>query len=152
MQTIQAYLYPNKVEVQILDTTITNVRNRQVYSRPIKIYQGIDNPIQIVVKNQDQNSVDLSGSSVRVDIQDFNNNVTVQSYTVNFDANVGGNVQRGIGSITIQANTVNAIEQRFYKLVTRTVTNGNSAPMYIDDNYGAILDLEVLPGFLTANV
>ena len=54
MQTVKAFIYDQKVEVQILDTTIFTTRNRIVYSRPIKVYQGIDNPLQIIVKNQDQ--------------------------------------------------------------------------------------------------
>ena len=59
MQTIKAYLYPNTAEVQILDPSILTVRNRQVYSRPIKVYQGIDNPIQVVLRNQDQKKITL---------------------------------------------------------------------------------------------
>ncbi len=149
MQTIKTYLYDQKVEVQILDTSISNVRNRIVYSRPIKVYQGIDNPIQFVVKNQDQKSANIAGYTVQVDIQDFNNNVTVWSGNVNFDANLGGNIQAGRGTITITSGTLANLEQRFYKLTTRTISNTDTQrPLYIDDNYGAVLDLEVLPGYL----
>ena len=54
MQTIKLYLVDQIAEVQIMDPAIFTVRNRTVYSRPIKVYQGVDNPIQVVVKNQDQ--------------------------------------------------------------------------------------------------
>ena len=64
MIVVKAYLVPNTAEVQIFDTSIFTVRNRQVYSRPIKVYQGIDNPIQVIIRNQDQKSVDLTGYSV----------------------------------------------------------------------------------------
>ena len=49
--------------VQILDYSDPTIktRNRVVYSRPITVYQGIDNPIQVVVKNQDQKNVNLTG-------------------------------------------------------------------------------------------
>jgi hypothetical protein len=73
MITVKTYLYPNLVEVQVFDPTIFTTRNRQVYSRPIKIYQGIDNPIQVVVLNQDQKKVDLTGYAVQADIQDPTN-------------------------------------------------------------------------------
>ena len=79
MQAIQTYLYSNKIVVQILDTTIFKVRNRQVYSRPIKIYQGIDNPIQVVIKNQDQKAVNFTGYIMQADIQDPVNKVTAES-------------------------------------------------------------------------
>ena len=79
MQTVKAYIYNNKVEVQVLDTTIYAVRNRKVYSRPIKIYQGIDNPIQVIVKNQEQKAVNLTGYAVQADLQDPINRVAVVS-------------------------------------------------------------------------
>lgn len=144
MQTIKTYLYPNIAEVQILDPSIVTVRNRQVYSRTIKVYQGIDNPIQIIVKNQDQKSVDLTGYSVQVDIQDPLNRVTVASYPVNFT-----DITKGQGSITIDKDIVNSLEQRFYKLSTKTIliADAQEAPLYIDDNYGVLIDLQVLAGY-----
>ena len=61
MQTIDVYWYKNILEVQVIDPTIYAKRNRIVYSRPIKIYQGIDNPIHVVIKNQEQRPADLTG-------------------------------------------------------------------------------------------
>jgi hypothetical protein len=120
-----------------------------VYSRPIKVYQGIDNPLQIVIKNQDQKTANVAGYTVQVDIQDFNNNVTVWSGNVDFNANLGGNIQKGQGTVTITSATLANLEQRFYKLTTRTISSTDiQRPVYIDDNHGAVLDLEVLPGYL----
>ena len=149
MITVKAYLYPNLAEVQVFDPAIFTTRNRQVYSRPIKIYQGVDNPIQVIIRNQDQKKVDLSGSSVTASIQDPTNQLTVKSYPVLFGANVGGNIQLGQGTFTFDANTINGLEQRFYKLAfSTTVTSTDvTRPVYIDDNYGVPLDLEVLPAY-----
>lgn len=147
MITVKAYLYPNTAEVQVFDPTIFTTRNRQVYSRPIKVYQGIDNPIQVIVKNQDQKKVNLTGSTVTASIQDPTNQVNIKSYAVDFSANVGGNIQLGQGTFTFDANTINALEQRFYKLTFSANTSGNVKPIYIDDNYGVPLDLEILPAF-----
>ena len=144
MQTIKVYLYNQKVEVQIVDTTIFTTRNRIVYSRPIKVYQGIDNPIQVIVKNQDQKKVDLTGYALQVDVQDPVNKVTVNSYAVNF-----ANIHLGQGTFTIEKTTVDSLEQRFYKLTFRTINVQTNAekPVYVDDNYTAPLDLEVLPAY-----
>lgn len=127
-----------------MDPAIFTTRNRQVYSRPIKVYQGIDNPIQVVVKNQDQKSVDLTGSTVTASIQDPTNQVTIKSYAVTW-----ANIQLGQGTFTFDANTINSLEQRFYKLAfSSTVTSTDvTRPVYIDDNYGVPLDLEVLPAY-----
>ena len=144
MITVKAYLYPNTAEVQVFDPAIFTTRNRQVYSRPIKVYQGVDNPIQVIVKNQDQKSVNLTGSTVTASIQDPTNRVTIKSYPVTFS-----NIMLGQGTFTFDANTINSLEQRFYKLAfSTTVTNTDvTSPVYIDDNYGVPLDLEVLPAY-----
>ena len=149
MITVKAYIYPNTAEIQVFDPTIFTTRNRQVYSRPIKVYQGVDNPVQVIVRNQDQKSVNLTGSSVTASIQDPVNQVTVKSFPVLFGANVGGNIQLGQGTFTFDANTINSLEQRFYKLAfSSTVTSTDvTRPVYIDDNYGVPLDLEVLPAY-----
>jgi hypothetical protein len=144
MITVKAYLYPNTAEVQVFDPTIFTNRNRIMYSRPIKVYQGIDNPIQVIVRNQDQKGVNLTGYAVQADIQDPTNQVTVNSYAVTF-----ADITKGLGNFTLDKDTVDSLEQRFYKLTFKTIrqTDNTEAPMYIDDNYGVPLDLEVLPAY-----
>jgi hypothetical protein len=144
MQQIQSYLYPNIVEVQFLDPSIFTTRNRIVYSRPIKIYQGIDNPLQIVVKNQDQKAINVTGYAVQVDIQDPLSQTSVESLAVTMT-----NAARGLGTVTVPRDIVNALEQRFYKIVVKIIhlSDNIERPLYTDSNYGAALDLEVLPGW-----
>jgi hypothetical protein len=144
MQTIKTYLYSNKIIVQFLDTTIFSVRNRVVYSRPITVYQGIDNPLQVVVNNQDQKAINTTGYLVQLDIQDPVNLGSVESLAVTMT-----NPTRGQGTVTIPRDVVNALDQRFYKLTVKLITTATNKeqPLYIDDNYGAQLDLEVLPGW-----
>ena len=127
-----------------MDTTIFTTRNRVVYSRPIKVYQGIDNPIQIIIKNQDQKGVDLTGYVMQADVQDPTNQVTVNSYAVIFT-----NITKGLGTFTLDRLTMDSLEQRFYKLTFKTIrqSDNTEAPVYIDDNYGVPLDLEVLPAY-----
>lgn len=144
MITIQSYLYPNTVEAQIWDTTIFTTRNKQMYAKPVTIYKGIDNPIQVNVKNQDQKSVNMAGYAMQADIQDSINSITVESFPVVF-----ANVSLGRGSFTIDKNTVNLLDHRIYKLTLKTIRIDNNAeqPVYIDDNYGVPLDLHVLPAY-----
>lgn len=149
MITVKAYLYPNTAEVQVFDPAIFTTRNRQVYSRPIKVYQGVDNPIQVVVKNQDQKAVDLTGSTVTASIQDPTNRVTIKSYAVTFV-----DITKGLGTFTFDANTINSLENRFYKVAfsTTVIDTDVTSPVYIDDNYGVPLDLEVLPAYYETTV
>jgi hypothetical protein len=115
-----------------------------VYSRPIKVYQGIDNPIQILVRNQDQKSIDLTGYALQVDIQDPVNKVTVASFAVNYV-----DVTKGTGTCVLDQATIDQLEQRFYKLTVKRIDSGTNVadPVYIDDNYGVPLDLQVLPAY-----
>lgn len=144
MQTIKLYLVDQIAEVQIMDPTIFTVRNRTVYSHPIKVYQGIDNPIQVIIRNQDQKKVDLSDYYVEAQVQDPVNQLTVAAYDVNFvDATTGR------GTFTIEKTVIDDLEQRLYKL-TFSLENKDTAakqPLYIDDNYGVPLDLIVLPAY-----
>ena len=115
-----------------------------MYARPVTIYKGVDNPIQVNVKNQDQKSVNMTGYAMQVDIQDPVNSVTVESFPVAF-----ANVALGRGTFTISKNTVNGLDQRIYKMTMKTirVSDNTEQPMYIDDNYGVPLDLHVLPAY-----
>jgi len=144
MQTVKSYLYPIILEVQIADSGFFKTRNRVVYSRPVKIYQGIDNPVQIVCLNQDNKPVDLTGYQVQVTIQDPVNKVSVANYMVDFT-----DITTGHGSITIDKDTVNELEHRFYKISLRKINfeTEQETPIYVDDNYGVPLDLEVLPAY-----
>ena len=148
MQTIKAYLYPNTVEVQVFDPTIFTTRNRVVYSRPIKVYQGIDNPVQIIIRNQDQKPVDLTGSAVQVDIQDPTNQLSIANFAVDFNS-TGSDITKGLGTVILDQLTIDQLEQRFYKLTVKQINTGTNraTPVYTDDNYGAPIDLEVLPAY-----
>ena len=141
---IQTYLYANIVRVQIWDPTIFTPRNRVVYSRPITVYQGIDNPMQVVIKNQDQKSVNITGYLVQVDIQDPLNKGSVESLSVNIT-----DATKGQGTVTIPKAVVNALDQRIYKLTIKLIDQATNAerPLYTDDNFGAPIDLQVLPGW-----
>lgn len=144
MQTINTYLYPNIIYAQFMDPAIFTTRNRVVYTRTIKIYQGIDNPLQVQIKNQDQKAINTTGYLVQVDIQDVDAEGSVESLAVTIvDA------AKGLGTVTIPRAVVNALTQRRYKLTVKLITQSTNQeqPLYVDDNYGAMVDLEVLPGW-----
>lgn len=115
-----------------------------MYSRPIKVYQGVDNPVQVIVRNQDQKSVNLTGYIMQAQIQDPTNGVTVETYAVTF-----ADIAKGLANFTIDKATINTLEQRFYKLTFKTIKTSDNTeqPIYIDDNYGVPLDLQVLPAY-----
>ena len=55
MHLISVYLYQNKIDVFTNAATAWQTeRYRRVYNRNIKIYRGVDNRIDIQVRNSDQ--------------------------------------------------------------------------------------------------
>ena len=148
MQTIEVYWYKNILEVQIIDPAIFTTRNRIVYSRTIKVYQGIDNPIHVVTKNQDQKQVDLTGYDLQVDIQDPVSEVTVETFTVNFVVQ-----NKGLGTFTIPAGVVNGLDRRHYELTVKLINNTTNAqnPLYIDDNYSVAVPMQVLAAYYSTD-
>ena len=149
MPLITSYLYDNKFTVQILDYSDPTIktRNRPVYQRPIKVYQGIDNPVVVEFKNQDQKLVDLTGYTVQASIQDPVNEDTVNTYAVTF-----ANIANGRGAFTFDAITVSNLENRIYKLTFKTnkTSDNTERPLYADDDYGVPLDLDVFPAYYNA--
>lgn len=144
MQTIEVFHYKNILNVQVIDPTIYSTRNRIVYSKTIKIYQGIDNPIHVVVKNQDQKAVNTTGYLLQLDIQDPAAEGSLASFAIDIiDA------ARGLGVVTVDKETVNALDKRFYFITVKRIhqATNTESPSYIDDNYGVSLPLEVLPGW-----
>lgn len=141
---IQAYLYSNIIEVQLWDQSIFTPRNRVVYSRPIKVYQGIDNPMQVVIRNQDQKLVNIAGYLVQIDIQDPLAQGSVESLAVTITDET-----KGLGTVTIPKEVVNSLDQRLYKLTIKLIDQATNLerPLYVDDNFTAPIDLEVLPGW-----
>lgn len=115
-----------------------------MYSRTIKIYAGIDNPIHIVIKNQDQKPVDATGYTLQLDIQDMEIAASVASIAVSYV-----DVTKGLAMATISKAVVDALTRRYYHITLKKIDTETSdeMPTYVDDNYGVMLPLEVLPGW-----
>ena len=100
--------------------------------------------MQVVIRNQDQKLIDLSGYVVEAAIQDPVNGVTVESFAVTFT-----DITKGLGNFVLDRSTINNLQQRFYKLTFKTIKQSDNTerPLYIDDNYSVPLDLEILPAY-----
>lgn len=148
MISIQTYLYNQTVAVQILDSEIFTVRNRAVYVRPIKLYQGIDNPVVVTIKNQDQKTMNLTGFAVEAAIQDPLTATTMDTYAV-----IWHDITTGSGKFTVPRAIMDILDQRFYKITFKLVNleTNTERPMYTDDNYGVPLDVEVLPAYYSTS-
>lgn len=140
MSVITSYLYDNKITVQILDDDPTiKTRNRIVYSRPVKVYQGVDNVITLQFKNNDQKAANIAGKTFTFSLTANIGNTAVWSTTATIS-----NVSTAIGSVTIdQANVAN-LTQEYYNYTVTYNSGGLTLPTYVDDNWGAAGQLQVI--------
>lgn len=140
MSVITSYLYDNKITVQILDDDPTiKTRNRIVYSRPVKVYQGVDNVITLQFKNNDQKAANIAGKTFTFSLTANVGNTAVWSTTATIS-----NVSTAIGSVTIdQANVAN-LTQEYYNYTVTYNSGGLTLPTYVDDNWGAAGQLQVI--------
>ena len=68
MQKISSYLYSNRIQLMadviVLDSAYP-VEWKIVYQRPINIYKGVDNVIELDVNNADQKRMDIYGKTIK---------------------------------------------------------------------------------------
>lgn len=149
MQTISCYLYPNRIDAYTnLDLGWKTERYREVYNRNLKLYRGVDNRVDLQIKNSDQKSAnigtyDIVFALVGKETQEF---ILKKDCTV-VDANIGKVI------VNILESDLNDLEPGLYQysLIAETRTsNGNGTytvssrrPLYIDSQYGTEATVEI---------
>lgn len=144
MTTIQTYLYTNRIEVQFWNPDVFLTRNFQVYARPVTVYQGIDNPISVIIKTQDQKPANLTGYIVEAQLQDTETKTTIVNISIQLV-----NAARGYGRMLIDRDTVNSLDKRIYKMTFKKTPIGEArfTPIYADMNQAVPMDLYVQPAY-----
>ena len=150
MQLISVYLYQNKIDVFTNAATAWQTeRYRRVYNRNIKIYRGVDNRIDIQVRNSDQKAADVSGSTLVFNLVERETQALVAQKTcVTVSASTGKHY------VELNESELLDIEAGFYQYSvyneirinnqdgTHTVTS--RTPLYIDSQYDTLANIEVL--------
>ena len=150
MQLISVYLYPNKIDVFTNASAAWQTkRYRRVYNRNIKIYRGVDNRIDLQVRNSDEKAADTTGSTLVFNLVERE----TQSLVAKKDC-VTVAASTGKYYVTLTQSELIDIETGFYQYSiyneTRT-SNGDGThlvtsrtPLYIDSQYDALANIEVL--------
>lgn len=149
MQLNSVYLYPNKIDVftNALASWKTE-RYRQVYNRNLKIFRSVNNRIDLQVRNSDEKSADITGSTLVFNLVTRDTKDLILSKDcIIVDATKGK-----VYVIITEAETL-ALESGFYNFtitqeIRETVDSvdyyvTSRTPMYIDSQYGVIATLEI---------
>ena len=150
MQLISVYLYPNKLDVFTNAAAAWQTeRYRRVYNRNIKIYRGVDNRIDLQVRNSDQKAADTTGSTLVFNLVERESQaLVVQTDCITVSASTGKYYV-----VLTESDMIN-IESGFYQYSvfnelrtsngdnTHTVTS--KTPLYNDGQYDMLGTIEVL--------
>jgi len=143
MQSSSVYLYPNILDVYRLDASWTNERYRKVYNRNLKIFRSVDNRIDLQVRNPDQKTRNVVGTTLVFNLLSKERDLIIQKDCSIDDASIGRLY------VTLDRTEVLDLEEGFYDYnivqETRDV-NGvvlTKTPLYVDTWFGAIGTIEV---------
>lgn len=141
-QQIISYLYHNNILAEISDDVIGITRDRTVYAKNIRVYQGVSNTLRIVFRNADQKpvSVDQQSPIFRI-IRDSDATTFLEKPITIL------NPSQGTGTVTItDGDLLDLIPGYYYYSITTQDEFSREIPAYVDDNYGARGNLEVVSG------
>lgn len=149
MQQISVYLYPNRIDVYTNVATWSNERYRKVYNRNLKAYGGVDNQINVQVRNQDQKPLSITGSTVVMGLiaKDSQELILEKDCTVVDDTT--GKVYFTLTSSDLLDIEPGSYEYSLRKEVRNTINNDeyvvtSNTPLYSDSQYGVIGTIEVI--------
>lgn len=154
MHKISSYLYSNRIQlianVTVLDAAYP-VEWKIVYQRPVKIYKGVDNVIELEVKNVDQKRIDIYGKVIKFVVMDqADKEVNTYTATVLDDGSTTP-VLNGIARVTIAEADLANIDPQYLKFSVYMLNNDNTKTLlYGDTSFGARGTLEVLGGAVPA--
>ena len=139
MQSISVYLYPNKLDVFTSSlATWQPERYQRVYNRNLKIYRGVDNRIDVQVRNSDQKKENIDNSSMVFNLI----GATTQNLILQKNC-VIVNAATGRAYVTLTESELLGLEEGYYKYSIHQIINGSKTPLYIDAQYGALSILEI---------
>lgn len=143
MQKIQFYLVPNRITVTT-DMAGFTTEFRQVYTRTIKLYKGIDNTLEFEIKNAEQRRQDVVGSDIVVKFFDADRK---QLFTI-----TGSAIQSmpGLMQVVIPAAAIEKIDPQSLFVVAKLVKNSQETILYGDSQFGLAATCELLNGYNAA--
>ena len=140
MQKIQFYLVPNKITVTT-DRVGFNTEYRQVYQRQLKLYKGIDNTIQLDVRNSEQRKQTVAGQTAVVKFFDADQK---NLFTVTANAIPS---QIGQMTLTISGSTIADIDPQMLRMAAYLTDGVTQSPIYIDGQFELFGNVALLNGY-----
>ena len=139
MQLNPCYLYPNKIDVYTNLDSWTTERYRKVYQRTFKVYRGVDNRLELQVRNSDQKTKNITGYTVVFNmlLPESGELIKQKDCTV-YDASLGKVY------VVLTEGDMLDLEHGHYLFSAHIVnSSGTKTPLYGDSQFGAIGRIDV---------
>ena len=132
MQSISGYLYNQRLDLVINLDPIPTRENQLVYAKPLQIYKGIDNKINLLIKNQDQKLQSLLDTSIIFNLMDSATRELV------FTRRVMPYINKGQAYVRLDQTDIDELTPGIYNYSLQLITGeGEDRIIYADDNYNA---------------
>ena len=140
MQKISSYLYSNRISV-VADLASYPTEWRIVYQRMIKIYQGMNNVVELDIKNAEQRRIAITGYTMKCVIMDQLGNEVYTAPVVPIPQTTG------LATITVPASALDRIKPQFLNYSVYILNDdGTKTPIYGDTSFGAIGKMDLIAG------
>jgi len=137
MQKIPFYLLPNRI-ILTTDRTASVMEFRKVYQRIIKLYKGIDNVIELEIKNNEQRRQDVFNRTVELHFYDQDHK---KLFVATGSAKPG---TLGIMTVSIREEDLANINPQMLKVAAKF---SNEEMLYSDAQFDLFITAEVVDGF-----
>jgi len=148
MQKIQFYLVPNRITVTT-DMAGFTTEFRQVYTRTIKLYKGIDNTIEFEIRNSDQRRQDVGGATITAMFFDYDRKKLFE-VAGEMAQDMSGAYLVGTMSVVIPAATIAKIDPQQLVVAVKMTKNSVDYPLYADSQFGLVATCDLLNGYNAA--
>jgi len=151
MQTVLNYLEKRqlkcfytaqRIKVRVLTAPVK--RNEIVYTRNIKIYKNIDNPIELLFVNRDEKPINISNKTVRYYMVDAKTQtVVITGLAEVLDDGSTAN-KRGVSVATILRTDIAELPIGLYNFSVKVLEEDEiDSIVYTDQDYNAATTLEL---------
>lgn len=143
MLVTTVYLYNQNVNLKIKADTDKEHWGYEMYNHPIKVYKGIDNTIQLSLKNDNQKSLTITDKTITFNILD---NVGDTGVLLSKTASLVDGIKGTAKVVITEGDLLNLDSQYLNYSVTVVDGEANTSIGYVDGAYDVLGQLQISDG------
>lgn len=145
MANIKIYKFPQTVVVTMTSSNMTNI-NLPLTDTDFKVYHGVDNPVDFIVKDINSRPIDLTNTTVSIIVSNFNDN----THLLTKDAEIVDALCGKFKIIFLSSDIADwPLGFQRYSLISEGI-DGTIQPLFLDQDHNASGFFELLGGVIPA--